>query len=52
MSTAIVKAQLADLAETLDAPGGPGSGASCLDALAEIEALERRLLPPAEPSTS
>lgn len=51
MSNTIVKAQLADLAEALDAPNGPGSGAICLDALAEIEALERRLRPPADPSS-
>lgn len=44
-----LKAQLIDLAAYLDSPDGPGSGAIVLDALCEIEDLERHI-DPAEPS--
>lgn len=44
----LVKAQLLELAIYLDSPEGSGSGAIALDALCEIEALERRI-DPAEP---
>lgn len=46
------KSLLAQLAEHLDKPDGPGGGAICLDALAAIEDLERRCLPPARPPDS
>lgn len=46
-----VKTNLLLLAGELDGPDGAGSGAVCLDAVAEIEALERHLIPPAEPSS-
>lgn len=44
----MVKTLLAELAEVLDAPDGPGSGAVCLDAIAALEEMESRL-PPATP---
>lgn len=47
-----LKKLLSAWADELDAPKGPGGGALALSALAEIEALERRLLPPPEPSSS
>jgi len=50
MDLATLKAQLSDLAVILDQPSGPGSGAIVLDALCEIEGLER-LIDPAEPGT-
>ncbi|HVT27683.1 MAG TPA: hypothetical protein VHE81_06655 [Lacipirellulaceae bacterium] len=46
----IVKAELEVLAVYLDSPEGPGSGAIALDALSEIESLERRI-DPAEPGS-
>lgn len=51
MSTDTVKTQLLALADQLDSPLGPGSGAICLDAIAEIERLEHRI-DPAEPSSA
>lgn len=46
-----VKTNLLQLAGELDGPDGPGSGAVCLEAISAIEELERRLIPPAEPSS-
>ncbi len=43
----LVKELLAKLATELDATGGQGSGAICLDAIAALENLER-LQPPAD----
>jgi len=52
-STVEVKTLLTELAAKLDAPDGPGSGAVCLAAVTEIEALEKRPeLPPPDPGTS
>lgn len=36
--------QLNSLAEHLDAPDGPGSGAIALDAAAALEEMQRRLM--------
>lgn len=36
--------QLTDLAASLDAPDGPGSGAIALDAAAALEEMQRRLM--------
>ncbi|MCA9294811.1 MAG: hypothetical protein KDA20_13465 [Phycisphaerales bacterium] len=40
-STAELKSLLAQLAEHLDSAEGPGGGAICLDAIAELERLTR-----------
>jgi hypothetical protein len=48
MERSELKGMLTELAEKLDGPDGPGSGAVCLWALTEIEGLERRI-DPAEP---
>lgn len=42
MDASDIKDLLAQLAKQLDAPGGPGSGAVCLDALTLIEEYERK----------
>ena len=42
MDASEIKDLLAQLARELDAPGGPGSGAVCLDALTGIEEYERK----------
>lgn len=46
--TETVKQNLLALADYLDSPDGPGSGAVCLDALSVIEDYEQRY-PPAPP---
>lgn len=46
-----LKSLLAEMAEIVDKPDGPGGGLILLTAIAEIEDLER-LIPPAEPRTS
>lgn len=40
-STAEITTLLAQLADIIDAPDGPGGGAICLDAIAELERLTR-----------
>lgn len=51
MDRVVLKELLSEMAEQLDAPDGPGGGAILLEAVTEIDDLERRL-PPHEPSTS
>jgi len=48
MTNDSVKHLLAQLAETLDAPDGPGSGAVCLEAITLIEQYEQRHPPTPE----
>jgi len=43
----LVKNLLEQLAAELDGPGGQGSGAICLDAIAALEELEEQAMPPA-----
>lgn len=50
MDQMTLKSLLASLADTLDGPDGVGGGAVCLLAIAEIEAIDRYEVPPAEPS--
>ena len=50
MNQATLLSLLADMAEIVDAPSGPGGGAILLEAICEIEDLKRRL-PPPEPTT-
>lgn len=47
----VLKELLAEMAEMVDAPNGPGGGALLLEAIVEIDDLERRL-PPQDPSSS
>lgn len=47
-SSAELKSLLAQLAEIIDRADGPGGGAICLDAIAELDRLS---LPRPEPST-
>lgn len=42
---------LAEMAELVDGPNGPGGGAILLEAMCEIEDLQRRL-PAPEPTTT
>lgn len=46
-----LKLLLAELADIVDGPNGPGGGAILLEAICEIEELQRRL-PAAEPTTT
>ena len=50
MKQELLKRLLADMAELVDGPNGPGGGAILLEAICEIEDLQRRL-PPPEPTT-
>ena len=49
MKQETLKELLAQMAEIVDGPNGPGGGAILLEAICEIEDLQRRL-PPAEPT--
>lgn len=46
-----VRNLLIKLAAELDAPGGPGSGAVCLDAATVIDQLRQQLQPPSGEAT-
>lgn len=51
MDATVLKMLLHQLATELDGPEGSGSGAVALEAITEIERLERQISP-AEPSSS
>lgn len=50
MAQATLIELLQELAEIVDRPDGPGGGAILLEAISEIEDLQRRL-PPPEPTS-